>query len=91
MCPLLRYLHAIAPGAMAEMWGKVREWKMYFEKYSVPLEQIDKVASAFRHIDDVSAPALRRLLPCRRKQPKSRKTRAGRLTSSKAFRRAPAG
>jgi serine/threonine-protein kinase HipA len=41
----------------------VREWKVRFEEYQVPTDQMEKIASAFRHIDDVSTPALRKLVP----------------------------
>jgi hypothetical protein len=37
--------------------GPVREWKVRFEEYEVPVDQIQKISSAFRHIDDVSTPA----------------------------------
>ena len=54
---------ADAAGTIAAMWAKVREWRVHFEGYGAALEQIDRVASAFRHIDDVTSPALRRMLP----------------------------
>lgn len=54
---------ADAASAIAALWAKVREWRVYFEGYGATPEQIDRVASAFRHIDDVSTPELRRLLP----------------------------
>ena len=47
---------------MADVWRVVREWKVYFEGLGVPGAQIDKTAPAFRHNDDVSSPALRKLL-----------------------------
>ena len=47
---------------MADVWRVVREWKVYFEGFGVPGAQIDNTAAAFRHIDDVSTPALRKLL-----------------------------
>lgn len=47
---------------VAQVWRKLREWKQYFETFSVAQEDIDKIAPAFRHLDDVSTPALRRLL-----------------------------
>lgn len=40
-----------------------REWKVRFEEYQVPADQLEKIAPAFRHIDDVSTPALRKLIP----------------------------
>lgn len=48
---------------IAETWRVVREWRVYFDGFGVPPGEIEKVAPAFRHIDDVSTPALRRLLP----------------------------
>jgi serine/threonine-protein kinase HipA len=47
---------------IAQVWGVVREWRVYFEQFGVPLEQMDKVATAFRHIDHVSSAQLRKLL-----------------------------
>lgn len=52
-----------AAQSIARIWRSVREWKMHFEDYQVPPDQIEKVAPAFRHIDDVSTPALRKLIP----------------------------
>jgi serine/threonine-protein kinase HipA len=54
---------ADAASTIATVWGKVREWRVYFENYGASSEQIDRVAPAFRHIDDVSTPELRRSLP----------------------------
>ncbi len=54
---------AEAAGAIVAMWAKVREWRVYFEGYGATLEQIERVAPAFRHIDNVTSPALRRMLP----------------------------
>lgn len=53
---------AAACKAIADVWRVVREWKVYFEDFGVPGAEIDKAAPAFRHIDDVSTPALRRLV-----------------------------
>jgi serine/threonine-protein kinase HipA len=36
---------------------------VYFEEYRVPADQIEKIAPAFRHIDDLSTPELRKLIP----------------------------
>ena len=44
------------------VWRIVRQWKQHFESLGVPAEQIDRIAPAFRHIDDVSSPELRRQL-----------------------------
>jgi serine/threonine-protein kinase HipA len=57
-------LSAEAAGeSIAKIWKIVREWKVYFEEYQVPFEQIEKIAPAFRHIDDLSTPSLRKLIP----------------------------
>lgn len=53
---------ADAANMMSEVWLKLREWKVYFEKFGVAPEDIDKIATAFRHLDDISTPALRRLM-----------------------------
>jgi serine/threonine-protein kinase HipA len=45
-----------------KVWETVREWKVHFEKYEVPADQIQKVAPAFRHLDDISSAELRRVL-----------------------------
>jgi serine/threonine-protein kinase HipA len=52
-----------AAESIAKIWRIVREWKVYFEEYQVPADQIEKIAPAFRHIDELSTPALRKLLP----------------------------
>jgi serine/threonine-protein kinase HipA len=52
-----------AAQSIAKIWRTVREWKMRFEEYEVPTDQIEKIAPAFRHIDDVSTAALRKLIP----------------------------
>jgi serine/threonine-protein kinase HipA len=53
---------ATACKMIADIWRVVREWKVYFEGFGVAAAEIDKIAPAFRHIDDVSTPALRKLL-----------------------------
>jgi serine/threonine-protein kinase HipA len=53
---------ATACKMMADVWRIVREWKVYFEGFGVAATEIGKAAPAFRHIDDVSTPALRKLL-----------------------------
>jgi serine/threonine-protein kinase HipA len=52
-----------AAESIAKIWGEVREWKVRFEEWGVPGEQIEKVASAFRHLDEVSERTLRKLIP----------------------------
>lgn len=54
---------ASACAMIANIWRVVREWRVYFESFGIPAAEIEKIAPAFRHIDDVSTPALRRLLP----------------------------
>lgn len=54
---------AQAAQLMADVWKTVREWKVYFERFGVSEEDIAKTAPAFRHMDDVSTPELRKLLP----------------------------
>ena len=51
-----------AAQSIAKIWETVREWKVHFEEYNVPGDQIEKIAPAFRHIDEVSTPALRKLI-----------------------------
>jgi serine/threonine-protein kinase HipA len=48
---------------IAEVWRVVRQWRVCFEDFGVPAAEIEKIAPAFRHIDDVSTPALRKQLP----------------------------
>jgi len=52
-----------ATRSIARIWQIVREWRVHFEQYNVPADQIEKIAPAFRHIDEISTPALRKLLP----------------------------
>jgi serine/threonine-protein kinase HipA len=52
-----------AAQCIARVWKTVRDWKMHFEEYEVPGDQIEKISPAFRHIDEVSTPALRKLIP----------------------------
>jgi serine/threonine-protein kinase HipA len=52
-----------AAQSISRIWKTVREWKVHFEEYDVPADQIEKIAPAFRHIDEVSTPALRKLMP----------------------------
>jgi serine/threonine-protein kinase HipA len=54
---------ATACQMVAKVWSVVREWRVSFERYGVPAEEIEKIAPAFRHIDAVSTPALRKQLP----------------------------
>jgi len=52
-----------AAQSIARIWQTVREWQVHFEQYNVPADQIEKIAPAFRHIDEISTPALRKLIP----------------------------
>ncbi|HUG26046.1 type II toxin-antitoxin system HipA family toxin [Piscinibacter sp.] len=54
---------AAACEMIADTWRVVREWRVYFESFDVPPAEIEKIAPAFRHIDDVSTSELRKLLP----------------------------
>jgi hypothetical protein len=47
----------------ADVWRVVREWRVYFDEFGVDAAEMDKAAPAFRHIDDISTPELRKLLP----------------------------
>jgi serine/threonine-protein kinase HipA len=49
--------------SIARIWQTVREWKVYFEQYNLPADQIEKIAPAFRHSDEISTPALRKRVP----------------------------
>jgi serine/threonine-protein kinase HipA len=51
-----------AAQSIARVWAAVREWRVYFEQYRVPPDQIEKIASAFRHIDAVASANLRKLI-----------------------------
>jgi serine/threonine-protein kinase HipA len=52
-----------AASMISRVWATVREWKVRFEEYAVTPEQVGKIAPAFRHLDHVSTPDLRRRLP----------------------------
>jgi len=52
-----------AAESIARIWKILREWKVYFEEYQVPSHQIERIAPAFRHLDDLSTPSLRKLIP----------------------------
>jgi serine/threonine-protein kinase HipA len=52
-----------AAESIARIWKILREWKVYFEEYQVPSHQIETIAPAFRHIDDLSTQSLRKLIP----------------------------
>lgn len=48
---------------IAAVWRVVREWRVYFDSFGVAAADIEQIAPAFRHIDDVSTPELRKRLP----------------------------
>jgi serine/threonine-protein kinase HipA len=48
---------------MAQVWQTVRAWQVYFEQFGVTDPEIGKIAPAFRHLEDVSTPELRKSLP----------------------------
>jgi serine/threonine-protein kinase HipA len=52
-----------AAESIGRIWRILREWKVYFEEYQVPSHQIERIAPAFRHLDDLSTPSLRKLIP----------------------------
>ena len=61
-----RFLHlsrATACEVIANIWRVVREWRVHFESFGVAAVDIEQIAPAFRHIDDVSTVELRKLLP----------------------------
>lgn len=61
--PMFTLSKAKAAQLIADVWKTVREWKVFFEGFGVSADEIAKVAPAFRHMDDVSTPTMRKLLP----------------------------
>jgi len=61
--PRFTLSQARASELMAQVWRATREWRVAFESSGVSDLEQNKIAPAFRHIDDVSAPGLRKLLP----------------------------
>lgn len=51
-----------AAAAIDEVWRVVRQWRMHFERFGVDDGECERVASAFRHIDEISTAGLRRKL-----------------------------
>jgi serine/threonine-protein kinase HipA len=51
-----------AAGIVSEVWRIVRRWRTWFDEFGVAPEEQDRVAGAFRHIDDISSPDTRRSL-----------------------------
>lgn len=54
---------ASALETISDIWRVVRQWRVHFEDFGVTAPEIDKISPAFRHIDDIASPGLRRLLP----------------------------
>ncbi|CAL8474858.1 type II toxin-antitoxin system HipA family toxin [Caballeronia sp. S22] len=48
---------------IAEAWNVVRDWRQHFEDSGVDASDIERVAPAFRSIDDITSPELRRRIP----------------------------
>jgi serine/threonine-protein kinase HipA len=48
---------------IARVWGEVREWRVHFESFGASADSIAQAEPAFRHIDAISSPGLRALLP----------------------------
>jgi serine/threonine-protein kinase HipA len=44
------------------IWRVVREWKVRFESYGVAGREIEAIAPAFRHLDEVASTDLKKLL-----------------------------
>ncbi|AUN94664.1 type II toxin-antitoxin system HipA family toxin [Pseudazoarcus pumilus] len=53
---------ATAYALTAQIWQVVRQWRVFFDESGVSEDQQNKIATAFRHIDDVATPGLRKLL-----------------------------
>lgn len=53
---------AVACELIADIWRVVREWRVQFEGFGVAPADIEKIAPAFRRLDEVSTVALRRQL-----------------------------
>lgn len=62
-CELFSLSKATACEMISDIWRTVREWRVYFESFEVPDNEIDRIAPAMRHIDHVSTPAIRKMLP----------------------------
>lgn len=48
---------------IGEIWSKVREWRVYFDDYGVSEIDMDKISSAFRHVDETASNNLKRKIP----------------------------
>ncbi len=61
--PMFTLSRATACEMIAGIWSVVREWRGHFEDFGVPALEIEKIAPAFRHLDDVTTSEMRKLLP----------------------------
>lgn len=52
-----------AGALVGNVWRVVREWKVSFERSGVSTDDIAKIEPAFRHLDVISTPGTRKLLP----------------------------
>jgi len=52
-----------AAAIVADIWSRVQNWRGFFEDFGVVPEDLDEIAPAFRHIDDISTAELRTQLP----------------------------
>jgi serine/threonine-protein kinase HipA len=48
-----------AAAIVADIWSRVQNWRQFFEDFGVVPEDLDQIAPAFRHIDDISTAELR--------------------------------
>lgn len=62
-CDMFTLSKAAACQLIGDIWRVVRQWRIYFDEFGVPALQQDKIATAFRHIDDISTTELRRQIP----------------------------
>ncbi|SAK54940.1 putative protein related to capsule biosynthesis enzyme-like protein [Caballeronia hypogeia] len=54
---------SLACDLIADVWEAVRQWRDAFDGFGIDLRESQKVASAYRHIDDIASQELRRRLP----------------------------
>lgn len=51
-----------AANIIDRIWRAVCQWRQHFERYGVPPAQIEAIATAFRPLDDIATPELRKRL-----------------------------
>lgn len=61
--PVFSLSQARACALIDEVWRVVREWKVSFERSGASADDMIKIAPAFRHLDEISTPEMRKLLP----------------------------